>query len=145
MNISKKQETFVMIIWGQALVATLGSLFYSEIMGYLPCELCWYQRILMYPLVIIYGVYAFGKSKDRAILLPGLIMSGVGLMISIYHYLIQKVPALHEAGSSCGIVPCNGQYVNYFGFVTIPFLAGIAFAVIFVLSILLYRVKEPIS
>lgn len=145
MNISKKQETFVMIIWGQALVAMLGSLFFSEIMGYIPCELCWYQRILMYPLVIIYGVYAFGKSKERALLLPGIIMSGIGLLISIYHYLIQKVPAFQEAGDSCGIVPCNAQYVNYFGFVTIPFLAAVAFAVIFVLSILLFRVKEPIS
>lgn len=126
-----------MIIWAQSLIATLGSLFFSEIMGYVPCELCWMQRIFMYPLVVIYGTALI--KKDLSIALPGLILSGIGMFISLYHYLVQKLPALQEAGGSCGTVPCNTEYVNYFGFVTIPFLAGIAFIIIFVLHIMLLK------
>ncbi len=137
MDNTKSNETLLMLVWAQALLALLGSLFFSEVMGYIPCELCWIQRILMYPLVIIYGVAAI--KQDIAVALPGLILSGIGVFVSIYHYLIQKMPALHEAGGSCGAVPCNTQYVNYFGFVTIPFLAGIAFIMIFVLHIIIIK------
>ncbi|MFZ3578678.1 disulfide oxidoreductase [Virgibacillus sp. DJP39] len=137
MNQSKESETLVFFIWGVSLIALLGSLFFSEVMGYIPCELCWYQRILMYPLVIIYGT-AMVK-KDMSIALPGLILSGIGMFVSIYHYLIQKVPALHENSGACGIIPCNSEYVNYFGFVTIPFLAGTAFILIFVCHIILLK------
>lgn len=137
MENTKTKETSLMLIWAMALVATLGSVFYSEVMGYVPCELCWVQRILMYPLVIIYGIAAL--KKNLSIALSGLILSGIGMFVSIYHYLIQKLPALQEAGGACGIVPCNLQYVNYFGFVTIPFLAGTAFIVIFILHMILLR------
>ncbi|GAA0596267.1 disulfide oxidoreductase [Virgibacillus siamensis] len=137
MGNSKSNETLLMLIWAQSLIALLGSLFYSEIMGYVPCELCWYQRILMYPLVIIYGVAAI--KKDISVALPGLILSGIGMCVSIYHYLVQKLPALADAGNSCGLVPCNAEYVNYFGFITIPFMAGVAFIVIFVLHIILMK------
>lgn len=135
MEKSKSTETILLLIWSQALVAVLGSLFYSEIMGFVPCELCWIQRIFMYPLVLIYGVAMI--KRDVSVALPGLIMSGIGMFISTYHYLLQKLPALQEVGGSCGPVPCNLQYVNYFGFITIPFLAGTAFIVIFTLHIVL--------
>lgn len=95
-QMTKKAENLLLFIWVQAFVATTGSLFYSEIMGYVPCEMCWYQRILMYPLVIIYGTAAI--KKDISIALPGLILSVIGLPISIYHYILQKVPAMHELG-----------------------------------------------
>ncbi|SFA81662.1 disulfide bond formation protein DsbB [Lentibacillus halodurans] len=137
MENTKTRETLIMVIWAQALVATLGSLFFSEIMGYVPCELCWIQRILMYPLVIIYGTALI--KKDLNIALPGLILSGIGMLVSIYHYFIQKLPALQDAGDACGVVPCNTEYVNYFGFVTIPFLASTAFIIIFVLHLLLLK------
>lgn len=137
MEKSKKTETILLLIWSQALVAVLGSLFYSEVMGFVPCELCWIQRIFMYPLVLIYGIAMI--RKDLSIALPGLIMSGIGMFISTYHYLLQKLPALQEVGGSCNLVPCNLQYVNYFGFITIPFLAGTAFIVIFILHIVLLR------
>lgn len=133
----KRSETILMIIWTQALVAVIGSLFFSEVMGYVPCEICWVQRIIMYPLVVIYGVAAI--KKDLAIAIPGLILSGIGILTSTFHYLLQKVPALWEVGGSCDIVPCNVQYVNYFGFVTIPFLAGTAFIIIFTLHMFLLR------
>src|SRR5699024_12841110 len=99
MKKSKTSETILLIIWIQALIATLGSLFYSEVMGFTPCELCWVQRIFMYPLVMIYGVAAF--KKDLSIALPGLFLSGIGMFISAYHYLLQKLPSLQEVGASC--------------------------------------------
>lgn len=135
---TKKAENILLIIWIQALIATIGSLFYSEVMKFIPCELCWYQRILMYPLVIIYGAALL--KKDVKIAFSGLILSGIGLVVSTYHYLLQKLPALHDLGGACsGPVPCNAIYVNYFGFITIPFMAGVAFIVIFVLHLLLVR------
>lgn len=140
MKFTKKHETLLLIIWTQALVATLGSLFYSEVMGYDPCELCWYQRILMYPLIIVYGAAILKKNVQIA--LPGLILSGIGMFVSLYHYSLQKFPMFQDAGGFCGDVPCNLQYVNYFGFVTIPLLAGVAFIVIFCLHLLILRSKK---
>lgn len=137
MENTKSTETLMMIIWAQSLIALLGSLFFSEVMGYIPCELCWIQRILMYPLVVIYGVAAF--KKDISVALPGLILSGIGMFVSLFHYLVQKLPALQEAGGACGVVPCNTQYINYFGLMTIPFLAMVAFIVIFVLHIIIMK------
>lgn len=137
MENEKTSEIFLLLIWTQAVLATLGSLFYSEIIGYVPCDLCWIQRIFMYPLVIIYGVAAI--KRDISLALPGLILSAIGFFISTYHYLVQKLPALHDAGGSCQIVPCNVQYVNYFGFVTIPFLAGLAFLIICTLHIIILK------
>src|SRR5690625_90032 len=137
MQISKRQESFLLIIWIQSLVATFGSLFYSEILGYIPCELCWYQRILMYPLVFIYGTALI--KKDIKIALSGMYLSGIGMFVSAYHYALQKAPFLQNADGFCGDVPCTLQYVNYFGFITIPFLAGIAFIIIFCLHVLILR------
>lgn len=137
MKLAKRHETLLLIIWTQALLATVGSLFYSEVMGYIPCELCWYQRILMYPLILIYGIAIF--KKDLQIALPGIFLSGIGMFVSVYHYALQKVPAFQNAGGFCGDVPCNLQYVNYFGFITIPFLAGLAFIIIFCTHLIILR------
>ncbi|HLR41991.1 MAG TPA: disulfide oxidoreductase [Pseudogracilibacillus sp.] len=139
MKLTKKQETWMMLAWAMALIATLGSLFYSEFMGYVPCQLCWIQRIFMYPLVVIYGTALLRRQIDIA--LPGLILSGIGLCISIYHYGLQKLPFMQSAGNMCTDVPCNLQYVNYFGFITIPFLAGSAFIVIFLSHLFILRQK----
>lgn len=137
MHDEKPNEALLLIIWVQALLALFGSLYFSEIKGYTPCELCWVQRIFMYPLVIIYGVALLKRNLTIAI--PGAILSGVGMLVSIYHYLIQKVPAMHYTGDTCGIIPCNAEYINVAGFITIPFLAGIAFMVILVLHIILWK------
>jgi disulfide bond formation protein DsbB len=127
--------------WVVSLIATGGSLFFSEVMKFIPCELCWYQRILMYPLVILLGVAT--ARKDYSLSLYALIMSVLGGSISLYHYLIQKVPALNELGNSCGIIPCHTDYINWLGFITIPFLALVAFIMIAILQWIVWkRVKE---
>jgi len=116
--------------WLVALVATVGSLIYSEGYGMVPCMLCWYQRIAMYPLSAILLVGAVRKEAAGAIyaLAPALI----GLGISIYHYAIQLYPALE--GGACGPNPCSSRWVGVFGFVTIPFMAGAGFILIAVLT-----------
>ncbi|WP_102027976.1 disulfide oxidoreductase [Salirhabdus sp. Marseille-P4669] len=127
MKFTKLQENALLIVWAIALVATMGSLFYSEIMHFEPCKLCWFQRILMYPLVIIFGT-AYVK-KDFSIALPGYILSMIGAPLALYHYIIQQVDTL--SADFCGQVSCTAKYVNYFGFITIPFLSFVAFTLIF--------------
>src|SRR5699024_34772 len=139
MNVpSKKQENILLIIWAQSLLAVCGSLFYSEVMGYTPCELCWYQRIIMYPLIIIYGVGLV--KKDVHMTLPGLILSGIGLIIASYHYGVQKITVFQDTDELCGEFRCTLQYGNYFGFITIHFLSFLLFFVyydfIFVINII---------
>lgn len=137
MNWSKRSEQLLTFIWVISLIATMGSIFYSEVMRYTPCDLCWIQRIFMYPLVVIYGTALFQKNMQIA--LPGIFLSGIGFLISVYHYSLQKLSLFENGGAICGDVPCTLQYVNYFGFITIPLLAGIAFMIIFVFHWLIKR------
>lgn len=136
----KRFENRLLVMFTVSLLATIGSLYFSEIKNYTPCELCWIQRIFMYPNVIILG-FALLK-KDIQMTLPTIVLSGIGMCISIYHYGLQKLPALQDAGGFCGEVPCNLQYVNYFGFITIPFLAGVAFILLFVTHVTILLNKK---
>ncbi|PTL39269.1 disulfide oxidoreductase [Alkalicoccus saliphilus] len=129
-----KVENYILSAWAAAFTAVLGSLFFSEILNYVPCDLCWVQRIFMYPLAVILAV-AFVK-KDAGAVKYALPLSIIGGGVSLYHFLIQKVPAMSEQGTACGIVPCNAEYINWAGFITIPFLAFTAFTFISVLLLL---------
>lgn len=138
MNPSEKQiELYLFIAFAFSLIATLGSLYFSEVLLFVPCELCWFQRIFMYPLVIILGIAAL--KRNYKIALYTFVLSAIGGLISIYHYLIQKVPAIGETSSSCGIIPCTTQYINWLGFITIPFLALIGFSTIAIMSFLIIQ------
>lgn len=134
---SKNFENTILLYfaWVVSLTATLGSLYFSEIKGFIPCELCWYQRIFMYPLVLILGIGTFQNDASvKKFVLP---LSLVGGAISLMHYLEQKVPAFGGIKPCVSGVPCNAQYINYFGFVTIPFLALIAFTLISIAMIMI--------
>lgn len=127
----------VYVAWLVSLTATLGSLYFSEIRGFVPCELCWVQRIFMYPLVFLLGIAVF--TDDRSVKKYVLPLSIVGGLVSLYHYLVQKVPGFADIKPCAQGVPCNVQYINWFGFVTIPFLALTAFTII---TLLLLTVKK---
>lgn len=116
------------LAWVVASVAMLGSLYFSEILGYIPCELCWYQRILMYPLVILLGIA--NVRRDRSVIYYALPFSVLGSLFSFYHYLIQKVDVFSRVTPCSEGVPCSGEYINWLGFITIPFLALLAFLLI---------------
>jgi disulfide bond formation protein DsbB len=137
----KTLENLLVSAWGISLIATLGSLYFSEVMKFVPCELCWFQRIFMYPQVILLGMAAI--RKEYYIARYSLVLSIVGGLISTYHYLIQKVSFFQDNAISCGNVPCTGQYINWLGFITIPFLALTAFILITLLSsIIIRKMKE---
>ncbi|MFC7394924.1 disulfide oxidoreductase [Scopulibacillus cellulosilyticus] len=112
--------------WIVAIISTLGSLYFSEIAGFEPCKLCWIQRIFMYPLAIILGIACF--RNDRSISIYTLPLTMIGGIVSIIHYSEQKL-GLFRGICQSGI-PCSGEYINWFGFITIPFLALIAFVLI---------------
>lgn len=120
----------------QSIVATLGSLYYSEIRHFTPCMLCWYQRILMYPLIIILTVGILRRDKYlHHYVLP---MSILGGLIAFYHVLLQK-GILPEAVAPCAIgASCAVKYTGYFGFITIPMMSLAAFIVI-TICMLVYR------
>ncbi|GGA21958.1 disulfide oxidoreductase [Psychrobacillus lasiicapitis] len=129
----------LLFAWITSIIAMVGSLFFSERMGFIPCTLCWYQRILMYPLVLFLGI-AFYRN-DREIYTYILPISIIGIVMSSYHYALQKIPSMHEFSSCTSGVPCTGQYINWFGFVTIPFLALIAFIFITIMMLILWKRK----
>ncbi|MEK4230704.1 disulfide oxidoreductase [Solibacillus sp. FSL H8-0538] len=137
---TKKLENSLLMMWVVALVATLGSLYFSEVRGYEPCELCWYQRILMYPLVIITTVAYIQKNARIAVLTA--VFACIGGSISLYHYGIQKLDFLSESAPACGRVPCTGMYINWAGFITIPFLALTAFILIAAISFYMLKVLK---
>ncbi|WP_232696659.1 disulfide oxidoreductase [Brevibacillus daliensis] len=127
----------LLISWITSTVAMLGSLYFSEVMKFIPCNLCWYQRILMYPLVIVLGIAAF--RNDTLIYRYALPFSIIGMLTSLYHYGVQKVPFLKESPMCGDGVPCSGEYINWLGFITIPFLALVAFVII---TICLFIVRK---
>ncbi|MCG8351930.1 MAG: disulfide oxidoreductase [Chloroflexales bacterium] len=110
-----------------AWIATCGSLFFSEVMNFIPCELCWYQRILMYPLAIILAVGIL--RNDQKLYLYALPFSLFGGLVSLYHYLLIKTDLFPPPPCASG-VPCTTAYVNWLGFINIPFMALIAFVII---------------
>lgn len=118
----------LLLSWIAAIIATLGSLYFSEVMHFIPCTLCWYQRIFMYPLAIIFGIAVY--RNDTGIYKYALPVSIIGLLISGYHTLLQKVPALKQFEMCTTGVPCSKDYINWLGFITIPLLAFVAFAII---------------
>ncbi|MFB5196861.1 disulfide oxidoreductase [Neobacillus sp. KR4-4] len=130
----------LLLAWIAAIIATLGSLYFSEVMHFIPCMLCWYQRIFMYPLAIILGVAVY--RNDRGIYKYALPLSIIGLLIAGYHTLLQKIPYLQQFEMCTTGVPCSKDYINWLGFVTIPLLALIAFTVITICLIIISRGKE---
>ena len=137
---NKKLENGLLAIFSISLVATLGSLFFSEVRGFIPCEMCWYQRILMYPIVILSTVAYI--QKNARIALTTAVFAIIGGSISLYHYGIQKISFLQETAPACGQVSCTGFYINWLGFITIPFLALTAFVMIAAVSFYMLKVLK---
>jgi disulfide bond formation protein DsbB len=121
-----------------ALVATGGSLYYSEGVGFTPCDFCWFQRIMMYPLFVLLLVAVVTRSRLAPKYIVTLAVIGLGL--SIYHYQLELFP---EQGEVCsGVVSCTARFVEEFGFVSIPFMAGCGFLTILLLQVAEWRVDR---
>ena len=121
----------VCIAWLIAAAATLGALFFGEVMGLPICVLCWYQRIFMFSLALILPVGLF--PFDRKVVRYTLPLSVPGWLIAVYHQLL-VMGVIPEAIKPCMQgVPCKEQVIQWFGFVTIPLLSIAAFSTIIVL------------
>ncbi|WP_092265584.1 disulfide oxidoreductase [Deinococcus reticulitermitis] len=124
------------VAWLQAVVATTGSLYFSEVMHLPPCTLCWYQRLMMYPLVFVLLVSLLTQdTRLRAYSLP---LSVTGLLIAAYHNLLYY-GVIPEGLTQCAAgVSCTARQLEWLGFITIPLLSLTAFTVI-TLSLLLTK------
>lgn len=124
------------LAWILALVATLGSLYFSEVADFIPCRLCWFQRIAMYPLAVI--LFLAMIARDRRGAYYAVALPVVGAVISLWHLYIEANPE-HES-PACRIgAPCSTKWIDEFGYVTIPMLALTAFAAIATLLVLALR------
>jgi disulfide bond formation protein DsbB len=127
------------LAWAVAGVATLGSLYFSEVAHFRPCVLCWVQRTAMYPMAVILGVAWWRRDADvRWYALP---LAGLGLCVSAYHVLLERVPSL-ESGSCDPAAPCTTRWVEPLGYLTIPAMAGTAFALVIAFLLLAPRNEE---
>ncbi len=130
---------YLAVAFFQALIATLGSLFFSEVMKFTPCTLCWYQRICMYPLVTILLIGILKKQKDiHHYVFP---LSITGWVIALYHVLLYHgvipSPLICTPGQSC-----TTKFFAWFGFISIPLLSLVAFSVINVSLILFLKQQK---
>jgi len=127
----------VFLCWLIAGTSTLGSLFFSEIMLFAPCVLCWYQRIFMFPLAIILlvGLFPF----DKNIVKYALPFAAGGWLVALYHALLYS-GVIPESLQPCAQgVSCKEVYINLLGFITIPMLSLMAFSAIIALLLILRR------
>lgn len=123
--------------WLLAAGATLGSIFFSSVMEFAPCVLCWYQRIFLFPLVIILAVALF--PLDRAVVKYALPLTITGWFVAFYHNLLYS-GIIPEKIQPCGQgVSCTEKYIELFGFITIPMLSLIGYSVLIALLIYFKR------
>lgn len=121
-------EYYLHAVFFISFLASLGTLFYSEVEGLTPCDLCWYQRALMYPIAIVSFIAIVTGDKRVGKYIIGLAVPGI--FIAFYNYLLQKTDWFVSLGTCSPDNPCSQIDVEYFGFITIPFLSFIAFWVI---------------
>jgi disulfide bond formation protein DsbB len=125
--------------WLIALFGTAGSLFFSEVMNYPPCALCWYQRIALYPLVFVIGI-GIG-TQDRGVVKYALPITLAGLVIAVYHNLLYYGFIAEKLAPCTEGVPCNAVQLELMGFITIPLMSLAAFLAI-AICLIIYRKYE---
>ncbi len=132
-------KTWLYIGLVQAAVATVGSLYASLGLGYTPCDLCWYQRIFMYPLVLLlaFGIY-LKIPRLPLLLLP---LSIGGGLIALYHVLLQAGVVADKSICSATVISCAVGTQKFMGIATLPQLSLIAFAVITICLVMSMRQK----
>jgi disulfide bond formation protein DsbB len=123
------RKNVLSIAWIQTLVSILGSLYFSEVLKFVPCTLCWYQRIFMYPLLLILAVGI--STKDEKLYNYVFPLSFFGWLVALYHNLVYYGFTKEASVLVCVVEsPCDFRYINWFGFISIPLLSLIAFTVI---------------
>ena len=140
-NSSEAGWNLIFGAWFVTLIATFGSLFFSEIMKFPPCVLCWYQRICMYPLVLLFLAGMF--PLDKRVWRYSLPLALFGWLIALYHNLLHYGIVPESASPCVQGVPCSTVYINWAGFITIPILSLFSFSIILILlTSFLKRIKN---
>ena len=125
------------------IAATIGSLYLSEIGDLTPCRWCWIQRIAMYPLALVLLIsWITGDRFVRRYAVP---IAALGLGASTWHYLLQQIPSLSDANSCSLSTPCSVTYIEKFGFISIPWMAGSVFAMTLVLLLGFLSAESPLD
>jgi disulfide bond formation protein DsbB len=127
------------VVWLVSLIATFGSLFFSEVMRLPPCVLCWYQRICMYPLVAVSAVGLLGRDTGSSRYAWPL--ASVGLAVAVYHNLLYYGLIPDSITPCTQGVSCTTRQIEWLGFITIPLLSLTAFVII-VVSLLAFRQRS---
>ena len=136
MNNDSTAWTLIFGAWLIATVSTLGALFFGEVMHLPPCVLCWYQRICMFPLVLILPVGLF--PLDRKVVRYALPLAVIGWLFAVFHVLLIAGVIPEQIKPCTQGVPCSEKVIEWFGFVTIPLLSLVAFSLIGLLLISTY-------
>ena len=131
------RTTITLCVAGGAMA---GSLYFSEVANYIPCRLCWFQRIAMYPLAII-GLVAFIR-RDRNARFYAIPIAAIGSWISMWHYLIEWRPALDSGACAASGPACSDIWFRSFGFVTLAFMALMGFLAILVVNLIPERSSQ---
>ncbi len=126
------------IAFAVAATALLGSLYYSEVAHFVPCEMCWFQRVTMYPLAVILLVAAL--TDDARAWRYAVPLAAIGLLFSLYHYQLELFPS--QATLCSTSVPCSARYFAVYGFVSIAFMAGAGFISILALQLAMARARR---
>lgn len=137
MNLKVINSNIVLFCFVVASAATFGSLFFSEVMEFIPCSMCWYQRIFMYPLVIIFLISLL--YPDEKLVKYAAPLAAIGFMFAFYHNLLMFKIIPESAVPCVQGVPCSTEYIDWFGFVTIPLLSLAAYSLILVLLFIGYK------
>ncbi len=140
-----KTKIHILLVYAQltiSVAAIFGSLFFSEVMKFPPCDLCWYQRILLYPVALIVLTGLFWESGDtNRFVMP---FAWLGLAVAVYHNLVYyKVIQIIVPCSETA--PCTAQQLNYLGFITIPLLSLVAFIFLVISNLIVHFLERKVS
>ena len=135
---AKMNWTLLFLGWLLASVSTTISLFFSTVLEYEPCVLCWYQRMCLFPMVLILGAGLF-PTFDRSVIKYALPLSIAGGLTALYHSLLYAGIIPENIQPCSKGVSCTEKYFELFGFVSIPMLSFLAFSALVALLLFLYR------
>ena len=134
---SNAHWSILFLCWLVVTISTLGSLFFSEIMQFPPCILCWYQRIALFPLVFIFTTGLF--SCDKSVVRYAFPLAAAGWFVALYHNLLYSGIIPEKLQPCSKGVSCTEEYINLFGFLSIPMLSFLSFSTILILLFILNR------
>ena len=131
-------QNYIATILVVSAVATMGSLTFSEVLGFLPCKLCWFQRITMYPLVVLSFIALITNDmKVRKYILP---LAVIGFLVSGYHILLQLFPNVLQCSDE--VIKCSSKQVAQFGYITIPVMSFTAFLLIILFCLSVFEKRR---